>query len=273
MAARLLRLFPLILLGAVTVLSSPLTAATTAVQRFERNYAIGQNRSATVGEAIIRVRGYAETTERLPAYKAPAAFEIAQGGRKVFVAAGDIFVIADSWTVRGVKRNIAVYSSAPSLFGFTSLGMQVDDNGAIGDRGARQNGAVWRETGAISIQPKVLLVRTERVTTTRGPAGENFEIVFTGRDASAIRFQYREFTNDNLARPAFSQELSYPLDARQFRFRDMAIEIDKIGVDEIIYRVVRDGLNDGAQLSNSASEADSRFRYVPPPLPKASGAP
>ena len=41
--------------------------------------------------------------------------------------------------------------------------------------------------------------------------GFKYELIYQGRDSSVVRIAYREYT-DNLAKPAFSQELTYTLE-------------------------------------------------------------
>jgi hypothetical protein len=75
-------------------------------------------------------------------------------------------------------------------------------------------------------------------------SGENYEIIFTGRDRDTMRFQYREYTSEDLARAAFSQDLSYPARTGTIRFRDLVLEIIELGDDSITYRVVARGAAD-----------------------------
>jgi hypothetical protein len=67
---------------------------------------------------------------------------------------------------------------------------------------------------------------------------ENFEILYSGTAVGSIRLLYREYTRHDLVRPGFSQELNYPADARQIRFKGMLIEILSISVDSIDFRVI-----------------------------------
>ena len=69
-------------------------------------------------------------------------------------------------------------------------------------------------------------------------AGENYEIIFTGRDESSLRFQYREYTSEDMARPAYSQDLTYPTTSNTIRFRGLTIEVQRVGNDDMTYRVV-----------------------------------
>jgi hypothetical protein len=62
-------------------------------------------------------------------------------------------------------------------------------------------------------------------------AYENFEILYSGTSSASIRLLYREYTRLDLVRPGFSQELNYPADAKQIRFKGMLIDILSIGLN------------------------------------------
>ena len=89
--------------------------------------------------------------------------------------------------------------------------------------------------------------------------GLNFDITFTGIDASVMRFTYREFTSNDMARPAFFQDLTYPLSSRQIRFRDIQIEIASVTAEGVTYAVIADNLVE--------DQAPSRAP-IPSPAPK-----
>jgi len=68
--------------------------------------------------------------------------------------------------------------------------------------------------------------------------GFKYELIYQGRDENVVRIAYREYT-DNLARPAFSQDLSYTLEESitDVRFRDVALTIHEANNNEITYVV------------------------------------
>jgi hypothetical protein len=68
----------------------------------------------------------------------------------------------------------------------------------------------------------------------RAVGGEsNFDLTYSGQDGTSIRFQYREYTADNLARDAFSQDLTYPRDSEVIRFRDYEMRVVELTPDSI----------------------------------------
>ncbi len=71
--------------------------------------------------------------------------------------------------------------------------------------------------------------------------GFKYELLYQGLDGDVVRIAYREYT-DNLARPAFSQDLSYTIDGSftDIRFKDVALTIHEANNNEITY-VVKSG--------------------------------
>ena len=67
------------------------------------------------------------------------------------------------------------------------------------------------------------------------------ELIYSGVNGDTLRVGYREYA-DNFARPAFSQDLTYPLAEEgptTIRFRAAEIEVLEAGASEITYRMVR----------------------------------
>ena len=65
------------------------------------------------------------------------------------------------------------------------------------------------------------------------------QIVYTGRSNNQIFITYREFQND-LARPAFTQELTFDINAgRVFGFKGARFEVEDATNTKIVYRLIR----------------------------------
>lgn len=71
--------------------------------------------------------------------------------------------------------------------------------------------------------------------------GFKYELIYQGLSSGVVRIAYREYT-DNLARPAFSQDLTYTLEQplTDIRFRDVEVTIHHADNNEITY-VVQSG--------------------------------
>ncbi len=68
------------------------------------------------------------------------------------------------------------------------------------------------------------------------------ELIYNGKSKDSIKLLYREF-NDNMARPAFSQELSYDLaESKTIGFRKMRIEIIE-ATNSYVKFIIRSSMN------------------------------
>lgn len=66
----------------------------------------------------------------------------------------------------------------------------------------------------------------------------NHELIFTGLGAEGIHLLYREYTIENMARQAFSQDLVYPIDSKTIRFRNYEIDLLRVDSSEISYTIL-----------------------------------
>ena len=64
------------------------------------------------------------------------------------------------------------------------------------------------------------------------------ELLYNGRNKDSIKLLYREFQND-MARPAFSQELTYEVDAKMVGFRSARIEVIEATNTSITYKIMQ----------------------------------
>jgi len=73
-----------------------------------------------------------------------------------------------------------------------------------------------------------------------GPGGYKYELLYQGIDHGVVRLSYREFV-DNLARPAFQQDVTYTLDgtgATMVSFKGVRMQIDHADNNGLDYRVL-----------------------------------
>lgn len=68
----------------------------------------------------------------------------------------------------------------------------------------------------------------------------NMELIYSGLSNDALQLLYREYTSDNLIRPAYTQELSYPPDAKIISFRTFKIDVKEASAERLVYIVMND---------------------------------
>ena len=67
-----------------------------------------------------------------------------------------------------------------------------------------------------------------------------YELIYTGCIADNLTMVYREYTPDDLARPAFFQNLTYNIKQKQIRFKNLLIEIILADNEKIVFNVLKD---------------------------------
>lgn len=185
-----------------------------------RNYEIGQTRSATVGEPIFRVQQAREVPtfvvlrdQRVPGLARP----VQQGMR--FIAVG-----------RDSVGNFRLSHAAYDVDGW----FIVAPDGTVA--GFNPSGSV-RPSRLRLDQP---LFRRETEVGNQ-PGAFTAELIYSGLANGVVRAVYREYVDD-LARPAFSQELQYDLAAdRTIAYKSIRVQILEATNSAIRYQVLDDG--------------------------------
>jgi hypothetical protein len=203
----------------------------------DANYTIGVERTVVVGDPIVRVRDYSETVTEVPSMEATETFRLLGGPVAIAFQQGERLPIYGQRTNNGVTYTVAIKDG---------LGIQIAPDGTIGAGIINGLGTDAQVVMVYHYSPSSATARFNRVVnrrTQRTQSGQNFEIVFNGIDGQAMHFQYREYTGDDFIRPAFSQDLSYPLRTNTIRFRDMVMAVSSADAQQIRYTVVSEGGN------------------------------
>jgi hypothetical protein len=203
---------------------------------FEKNYSLGVERSAYVGDSIVRVKDYFETSQESDALVASESFRLSLGlGQGENVAAGAIADVRGTTTKDGKKYRVIGIKGA-RYFGMTYL---------LNDDGSFQGTALSPVGGDSSCKPKPSTARffgktVSRIDSTKGWI--NIELVYSGVTKDSITVLYREYTPEDLARAVYSQNLVYPKDSKTIRYRDIAITVIEASSERLRYVVQADGL-------------------------------
>jgi hypothetical protein len=121
-------------------------------------------------------------------------------------------------------------------------GIPVKADGSVYDRLRRYDVASQPRITNVSPQ-NLIFTRTVTESVVRGASGySNYELLFSGTDGRSLNLTYREYTDDDMARPAFSQNVVYESRLGQIRFRDTVIEVHEATNERIVYTIISDGL-------------------------------
>ena len=206
--------------------------------KVDRNYEIGKAQSAYVGQPLVRVRDYYQQQSQVEVVRADKAFrmllppfihaDVAQG------AAGRIV----GMTQRNGKAYRLVVLPDPAA---SALRMLLNDDGTF--EGSAINNFNSEMGFSYKPDPPDAKMVGETVTAADKTKGYiNFELVYGGTTGDSIQVLYREYTPDDMARAAFSQQLVYSLASKHIRFRDLQIDVSGADNEHIAYTVIADGM-------------------------------
>jgi hypothetical protein len=224
-----------------------LRAITSARRVFDRNYVLGQEAAVYVGQPIVKVKDYhvIETVSGT-VFKADVAFRY-----KMRMFGPDLSVPEGS-SLRYVRtqqhdgREYTVVAIPGQELGVTLLLDGADTFTGLVSNVLQKVYSVSGNRPLVMIEPRPIHFtrgHDERIDTQGGYV--NFELVYSGRTKDAINLLYREFTPDDMARPAFSQVLTYDPGSTTLRFRDVVVRVIDASNEGIRYVVDADGLPPG----------------------------
>ncbi|MFH4792545.1 hypothetical protein WL045_08575 [Vibrio alginolyticus] len=235
------RLFALTL--ATTALAGCTSTANftkTAPSRIEsidsRSYEVGVETKAYVGEEILTRKAY-KTLVEPNAYQAKQEFFLSGGLSSVAVRLdgkkGDIYEIVGS-NEKG--NDLVMIPGSHLMFGIDNKGHW--DNTVV-------SGSYWTSPvgsgSQYAMEPaNAMFEKHDKRTPLEEYGYVNHELIFTGLSESGINVLYREYTFNNHARSAFTQELIYPKSTKTIRFRNYQLSIDSVTSESIVYTITND---------------------------------
>ena len=173
----------------------------------EKNYELNQIKTSYVGDTIIKVNDYMLQQISSDAMKPTKDFRLKNISSEVSFFSTDIFRIKGNF-VLDKKSYLAISNEK-----IGEAALLVDENGKL---------------------------QNKMIINSKTKNGENFELVYTGKTPDSFMLVYREYTPDDLARPAFFQNLTYSIGQKQIRFKKLLIEVLSVDNEKIVYKVLKD---------------------------------
>jgi hypothetical protein len=221
----------LLFTGVSCVSVQPLPRASSYTERhYTKNYKIGELQSIYVGEEVIKFRDYYVVKTASNKLQASKDFLITGPNYSYSGAKGDLFPILGM----SDGRYVIQFPGVNAGFFIDPSGKFLGNAFSLSDRSPLLS--------MFKVEPsdtRFPVITVTSIDTSR--SFSNYEIVFTGRTKDSINFLYREYTPDDLAKPAFYQNLTYEPNTKFIRFRKFRIEIIEVGQERLTYRVLEDG--------------------------------
>ena len=201
-----------------------------------KNYSLGEPATAYVGDPIVVRKSYKAVVKK-DLYRANNDFVLEGGIGSVAIyldgSAGNTYRIAGT----NEKGNPALAIPNSTLMFGVNENSQWDQT--------VMSPSFWSSPvgsgSGYDLLPEDTTFSPVESTTPVSEAGYlNHELVFTGQGANGINLLYREYTFENMARSAYTQELVYPLDTDEIRFRNYQIDMVSVSSSEIKYIVNSD---------------------------------
>ncbi len=229
------------LLATLLLASSAATAADFQTREIgDKNYVIGEEKMSYVGEPMIRSKSFMVSSwdEEIYAPTVDFWFKLTVGPDTRFGAGTEL-------RKKGAESlNGKVYTElelpSPMLKDYR---LMIDENNLFIGYVKGQHKVI--SAGAnifIAVRPREIQFERKIVRRVRPDAiATNHEIIYSGKTKDAINLLYREYTLNDYARPAFSQNLTYEPDLKTIRFRDTVIRVIEVNGGSIRFVVEADG--------------------------------
>lgn len=204
---------------------------------FSKNYKIGQELAAFVGQPIIKVKDYNVTRIRSNYLRASNDFTFSGGGITITGAKDMKYLVDGETTIGGSTYSVV---KIPVSGKSKRLGVLINKDGSVHDKVLNDDVVIIYKFTMAPSDVRFLPSIEENVVANSGYV--NYELIYGGTDGKSVTFSYREYTSKDLARPAFNQNLVYESGKSQIRFRDTVIQVHEATNEKISYVVVSDGL-------------------------------
>ena len=209
----------------------------------DKNYTIGQAQIANVGQPIVRVKSYG--VNRVPAFTSPVGIT----GSMREMQAVELPPNAQFQVVSLMDYEGSAYSVVqPSPALPSNPRLLVDEGGHYKGLAVSLDSDVFEpceDEDEVCVLPKAIDFKPSKIESVLGSSSFiNFEIIYSGATKDTINLLYREYTPDNMARAAFTQNLTYDRVSSSVRFRDVQIRVLDANNESMRYVVESDGSGD-----------------------------
>lgn len=228
-----------ILSGCATIQPvSSVPVQATSSHRFEKSYTVGQEHVAYVGQPIAKVKDYWETTSQADALAADrsASMRLPPFARLAIPEGSPARVIGTTSRDGATYRVIVLSNPEAAVLRFL-----LNDDGTL--QGSAINLMGDRMGFSYMPEPSNLRFVAKSFTQLDSKRGfTNFELVYSGATKESLNLLYREYTPEDMARPAFTQNLTYDRGSSSIRFRELQIRIVGADNEGLRYVVEADGM-------------------------------
>jgi len=213
----------------------------TSEQRLvnDKNYVIGEERLTYVGQSVIVSKDYSGMP--VPAFTSPVPFSVKLRDSAAEYPAGTLVRA----TLRLDHENTAYFAANPSPPLPRGAMLLIDQDGRYRGLAYSHEYEVYTacdDKEFVCVTPASIdFAQAETLDVIRTEKFSSFEIVYSGATKDTIHLLYREYTPDDLARPAYTQNLTYDRGSPVIRFREVQIRVIEASNESLRHVVESDG--------------------------------
>lgn len=211
-----------------------------------KSYTINTQQIAFIGEPMISVKDYNVVEKMSDKLKSSEDFFLSTmlHGRLAFQK-GETFTLEGNCDIDGKQYKVVKHTNLD--FGSVSAKLLIDNDGVIINKhlnhillGMASNHHVIAQS-TYTYEPASVRLLNEKITETSVSKGSlNYELVYTGKDKDSLKILYREYTSEDMAKPSFYQTLTYDLNSKKIRFKNITMQIISLDNEKITFTVVSD---------------------------------
>jgi len=235
----------LTLAGCNTLRPEP-SRSTGSTHEYTKNYSLGANMRAYVGEPIVRFKDYHIQRTAVPYMTPVETFTLSVTERSLPFVKGQKYLVKGSIDFDNQPVSVVLAEDTPqNNYGPQHIGALVKEDGRVLNRVVsflRNSPNPITLTPTVDVNPadaRMTRVVEEKISATAGY--QNYEIIYNGTDSKSIFLTYREYSPDGMARTAFYQNLTYDAKSQYIRFKQFKIQIHNATSEEIRFTVIEDG--------------------------------
>jgi hypothetical protein len=215
--------------------------AVSTSHKIDTSYTVGVPIESFVGERMLRVQDYYvntytsgnTSTRLLPSQ--PFVLRVPPLMSVSLAAQDEVEIVGTTIRNGTTYRVISIPAAATQQLRFLITDDGALEGSALNSAGARMGWTYKADPDSVRFLPAPPSVK---VDSEKGFT--NFELVYGGTAGDSFQILYREYTKEDLARPAFSQSLVYEKESEDIRFRNLQIKVLEASNQKIKFTVLSD---------------------------------
>jgi hypothetical protein len=227
------------LLGACSSVSPAEPTPAVSKHILQKNFALGELKSAAVGETMVSLKDYYEKDRRnVWSVSQPATLRVGLGS--MVLIPGDYTALrrvtddGASYDIVEIKVHPFELTTFKPSKAVVSMMFFIEDSGRV----ARAGGGLGITTEVSDLEPADFhATRAEKTSIDSSRGYTNFALLYSGVAGGAVHLTDREYAAGDPMRPASSQDLTYDLADKSIRFKNVRIDIESADNQAIRFRV------------------------------------